>query len=508
MRGRRSIALLLTAALLLLSACGEQEAPDETESQAPAVETQSPQKMEFALCCDPAAALDPLSTSSSLHLALSGLVYEGLFHLDSSFQAQPLLCESWSVSDDGLTWTFLLREDVLFSDGTPLTAAHAAASLNTARSSQRYASRLAEVTAVKAVDDRTLTVHLSTPLAALPARLDIPITLPGDDVAPLGTGPYAYDQSGDGLSLTANTLWWQEETQPLSAIPLRAVSSGSDQVAAFSTGLCSAVVSDPTSTNALVYSGSYETWTCATTSMLYLGFRCSGGWCADPVLRQAVSQAIDRASLCSDLLSGYADPSALPLSPSSALYDADLADALDGSLSQAEELLTAGGYSRSEDGTLLSGRRAVSLTLLVNSENPFRVPIAEAIAQSLSQLGITVTVTALPWSEFTAALARGDFDLYLAQTTLTADCDLSALLTGSLNYGGFSDGAVSALLAAYRAEGSQSAASALFAALGEEVPFAPICFLRSAVLTRWGTVSNVSPTQQNPFFQFCAWTFS
>ena len=501
----RLSALLSVCSLLLLTACTPAAEEPTPSLPTPGVEEESPRQVEFALCYDSSQPLDPLSTANTVNLALAGLVYEGLFELDQTFTARPLLCDSYSVRADGLVWTFVLRSDVTFSDGTPLTAAHAAAALNTARRSGQYASRMTPVTAVKAVDALTLTVTLSTPVAQLPALLDIPITLSGPEDAPLGTGPYAYARTEDGLKLTANPLWWQGHSLPMDSIPLRAVSSAGDQVAAFDTGLSSVVSSDPTSTNALGFSGSYETWTAPTTSMLYLGFRCSSGQCADPVLRRAISMAVDRDTLASSLFSGYADAASLPVSPASPLYDTQLADALRGSPAQAIDLLTGGGYTLSQDGTLLKWRKAVSLTLLVSSENSFRLAAARSIADSLSALGITVTVKALPWPDFLNALQRGDFDLYLAQTKLTANFDLSALLTGELNYGGYWNSDINALLAAFRAAGDQSSASALYTALAGESPFTPLCFTRTAVLARWGTVSGAAPTQQNPFYHFYTW---
>lgn len=501
-------ALLLVCSLLLLTACTPAEEVPSPDVSSPGTEDSTPKQVQFALCYDSTQSLDPLATANTINLALAGLVYEGLFELDEHFSPQPLLCDGCSVREDGLVWTFTLRPGVTFSDGTPLTAAHAAASLNAARRSELYASRLAPVTAVKAVDEITLTVTLSTPVALLPALLDIPIVLSGSENAPLGTGPYSYETTGDGLALVRNARWWQTRELPVETIPLRAVSSAADQVAAFDTGLTSAVLSDPTSTNALGYSGSYETWTAPTASMLYLGFRCSGGLCADPVLRRAIGLALDRDTLSASLLSGYADPAVLPVSPHSPFCDAELASSLAYSSGRAAQLLAEEGYILSEDGTLLKWRKPVSLTLLVNSENAFRTAAAQAIADSLAALGITVTVKALPWSEFVAALQRGEFDLYLAQTKLTADFDLSALLTGELNYGGYWNSDVHFLLAAFRAAGDESSAAALYTALAADPPFTPLCFVRTAVFTRWGMVSGVNPTQQNPFHHFYTWELS
>lgn len=83
----------------------------------------------------PGSSLDPLSTADQSNLDVAALVYEGLYQLDSAFEAQPVLVQSSTVSADGLIWTVTIRGDVVFSNGEPLTAQHVADSLQRAKSS-------------------------------------------------------------------------------------------------------------------------------------------------------------------------------------------------------------------------------------------------------------------------------------------------------------------------------------------------------------------------------------
>ena len=85
----------------------------------------------------------------------------------------------------------------------------------------------------------------------------------------------------------------------------------------------------------------------------------------------------------------------------------------------------------------LNTGRTRTVTLLVNQENTFKVSAAEHIAQALSDFDLQIQVEALPWEEYAAALAAGNFDLYYGEVRLPANWDLSALVGtgGSLNYG-------------------------------------------------------------------------
>ena len=171
---RNILAALLTAALCLgLAACGPAPEPEPTPTPTPSV-SPSPEAAEFALACYPEAGFHPITGSNRTNLALGGLLYEGLFALNGQFQPQEALCASASVSADGLQWSFIPRSGVTFSDGSPLTAAEIAVSLNLARTSPLYSARFAGVTDIAAANGM-VTVTLSRANGALPALLDIPI---------------------------------------------------------------------------------------------------------------------------------------------------------------------------------------------------------------------------------------------------------------------------------------------------------------------------------------------
>ena len=146
--GRRRIFLLLLSAALALSlaGCGQAEPPSAsgTDFSSAAKEEQAiPASIPFTLAFYPEYTLHPARAANRANLTLGSLLYEGLFSVDASFQAQPLLCSGYTVSEDGLTWTFTLREGITFSDGTPLTGTVAAQALRAAMApDSHYAQRL------------------------------------------------------------------------------------------------------------------------------------------------------------------------------------------------------------------------------------------------------------------------------------------------------------------------------------------------------------------------------
>ncbi len=328
----------------------------------------------------------------------------------------------------------------------------------------------------------------------MPLLLDIPLAL-GTGARPLGTGPYLLTDSGGSLSLTARPGWWGDSgSLPVREIRLASLTKPDELVSAFNSGEVSLIDVDLTGTSELGSSGSYQVWDYPSTDLLYLGFNASQGLCRDPAVRRSIARAIDRDALAETIFARHAAAAAIPLHPVSPLYNEELAKRL----SYDPSILT---------GLELKGR---PLTLLVNIESTAKSAAANEIARQLQEAGLRVTVERLPWEEYTAALTARDFDLYLGEVYLTPDFDLSALIApgGALNYGGWEDGVISGLLSAFRtAEGElrQSAASSLYRYLCQQAPIAPICFKNGSVLTQYGRLDQLNPTQYNVFYDLSQW---
>lgn len=487
--------ILAAAAAVLLTACGGEE---PAETTAPPEETVAPISLPFSLPYYEDASLHPITGSSRTNLTLAPLVYEGLFEVDDRFEAAAVLARSWQRDESGRVWTIQLKE-AFFSDGSAVTGEDAAASLELAQNSRRYGARLSNIRSVTG-EGKEVTITLYRPHGDLPVLLDVPVIREREEGLPLGTGRYLYAEEGGALTLkAAGDL---PEGLP-EEIALTALRGADDLIYAFDTKDVSLVVTDLTGTNTLGFSGGYEVWDHPTTTMLYLGFRTNGGICRDPVMRQAISAALDRETVVNVLYARHARSAVLPVSPVSAYYEAVAVEMPENANEYAAGLLKEAGYSL-EGGTLYQGRRAVSLTLLVSTDNAFRLSTAEYLAGELGKLGLEVTVEKLPWQEYTERLVRGDFDLYLAETMMTADFDPEPLIgsAGVLNHTGWKDSRTDALLEAFRAaEGSErmTAAAALYQYLQTQAPIAPICFKEQTVLTQWGQITGLTPTRGDPF---------
>lgn len=395
MRQKGWMALALAGVLLLGGCSGPEEVPVPTLRPTPtAAPEKAEQGVEFVLPCDPEAGFHPITGTNRLNLTLAPLLYRGLFSVGREFQAEKDLCESYTVSPDGLTWTFRLTA-AAFSDGTTMTAGEVVDSLELARRSDRYRERLSDIKSLGA-EGETVVVSLQRPNGALPVLLDIPIIKEGEDPQrPLGTGAYAL-QEDEELCLVA-----REGAQvPVTVIPLRPVKGGDDLIYAVDAREIFLVDTDMTGTNALGYSGRLETIDYPTTTLLYIGCNLSAGPCREPELRQAIALTLDREEITERYLAGHAVAAALPVHPALPGYDASLASRWQRDPERARELLEGSGWVADGEGGLIRRRESLELRMVVNQDNTFKTAVAETVAEGLERLGIRVTLDRLAWEDF------------------------------------------------------------------------------------------------------------
>ena len=341
-------------------------------------------------------------------------------------------------------------------------------------------------------------ITLAAPNSGFLTLLDIPITKANTEhqLAPTGTGPYLFISGEEGNYLQANAEWWQGKPLPVQTIRLEDTKDRDTARYLFSSRRIELLTIDPTDNMAAV-TGQSETASRPTAILQYIGFNTASPVFGDPAVRAAFSRGVPRGSTAEAQLAGLALDAQFPVSPAADLYPKDLERVY--SRDDAMTALTAAGQNTGE---------TKELTLLVNEEDMFRRTSAQYIAENLTMLDWHITVQALPWEEYLAALAAGDFDLYFGEVRLTANWDLTDLLgtAGALNYGGFTDPAMDALLLTFAAAGDQTAAFRVLASqLLSSAPIAPVCFKSYTVLTHPGVVEGMGPSVSSTFFGVENW---
>lgn len=513
---RRKMLLLLLAAVLLLSCfgCGgkqEDDAPDDAGQQE---ETASGSDGKFTINYAATDSMNPYLAGNTLNLTAGQLVYETLTEVDETFTARPKLFTAWTTEDNA-EWTFTVDTSRVFHDGHLLTPADVLYSLQYAKNSDLYSARLHAVQEVTAPDESTVCIKLSAANSQLPALLNVPVLENNASGSyPAGTGPYRY--AGDGASLVKFENHPDAASVPVDTVYLQEFVSMESIIDAFEDSLLDLAMNDPTGGMDLSFGGIHETRQYSTTNLQYVGINTNSTFFSAPERRAALQRAIDREHAVS-LMQDCAVASALPVHPVSPLYNEKLAESVSYDLEACKRALDAcdvmdyDGDGMREMRSGDNDYQEIRLSFLVCSDNIQKNAIVKKMKEDLTGVGLTVQVTALPWEDYMRALKNGGFDLYYGEVKLTADFDLSRLLSGggALNYGGVTNPEYAEKIRAYLeapAERRAEACDAMLQYILENAPILPVCFEKHEVCTHRGVVGGFAPTQYNLFHNFTNWT--
>lgn len=510
---KRLIPILLCAALLvgLLSGCVvENSGTYLPTGNALVMEGQDPDSVnptqsevqELTLVYYPDEPLNPLTSNDYTNRVLFSLVYQGLFSVDSGCEAHPMLCQNYRVSPDNKTWTFYIT-DATFSDGTTLTIYDVLASLEAAKESKYYSGRFIHVREMALSDDGGIVIKMDTAYEDLPLLLDIPIVKESEVEAaiPLGTGPYALEDSLTGAHLRKVFSWWCSASvaatdESITLVVGESPSQIRDEFEFYDVGL---VCADPYSDNYADFRGDFELWEIDNGVFLYLACNVKysqNGIFSDTSVRSLLTYAIDREALIAKNYNGFAKAATLPASPSSPYYSATLAE----NYAYDPVKFMAGLSSHSSVTT--------SLRLLVNKDDTMRLRTARSIAEMLTDLGLPTETYEQSTNGYYTAIQRGDYDMYLGQTKLSPNMDLSAFFGpwANISYNGISDTPIYNLcLDALDNHGNYYN---LHKAVAEDGRIVPILFAGYAVYATRGLLSDLSPSRDNVFFYTRNWTMA
>jgi peptide/nickel transport system substrate-binding protein len=412
---------------------------------------------------------------------LCALVFEGLTRIDEHNEVVPLLAEQWRVSDDGLTYTFALRDSVRWQDGEPFTAEDVVFTIGLLQSEDLvpgspYADLWRSVE-VAAITPYTVQFRLTesyapfldyTTIGLLPKHLlgDVPpaeLAAHAFNYGPIGTGLFTVDASTatpERLVLIANRyhrLWAQTM---LDQIEFRFYPSFERVLEAYASGQVmglSCILAEDLDRARAMPDLQLLSAHLSGLSMVLLNLNnAEAVFFQDQRVRQALLYGLDRQGLVDTVLDGQGLVIHSPIMPQSWAYDTTV-EPYPYDLERAVQLLEEAGWmlpdpsplapvESSPDAVLPRAKRGEPLAFtMLTTDVPDRVALAYAIAKQWGELGIRVEVEAVSLSELMEDHLRPrDYDAALVQWKVRTDPDPyplwhSTQAESGQNYGGFVD---------------------------------------------------------------------
>ncbi|REJ17658.1 MAG: ABC transporter substrate-binding protein [Caldibacillus debilis] len=376
------------------------------------------------------------------------VIFSGLTKPGKDLTPAPNLAKEWSVSKDGLVWTFKLRDDVKWHDGEPFTAEDVAFTFNEIVLKKELgsngASNYKALDHVEAVDDYTVEFHLKNPWAALPAYLGFnsgilpkhifegkdPWNLTSfNKEKPIGTGPFKIGKyvSGQSVELVPNPDYFDGEPY-LDKVVYKILPDANTQVVqALSGELDIFVLEDMASLERIKKAGHLTIIPSDITRYFWIALNQKHEKFQDVKVRQAFLHAIDRQAIIDTVLKGYGKIAHSAITPNLKAYYTDEVTKYEYDPEKAKQLLAEAGWRDTDgDGILDKDGKPFTVAFEVAKQGNLE-QIAQMVQQYLKDIGVDIKLSTLEWNAMIEKhVIKRDFEMTLNWWSYPDDPDVFA----------------------------------------------------------------------------------
>jgi peptide/nickel transport system substrate-binding protein len=417
--------LVIVVMAVFAAACGGNTEPAEESSGGD--ELQVAQEL-IVLTGSDASTFDPHFCTDSATEIFNKNMYNNLVRFNSEMELVPDLAESWSVSEDNLTWTFKLRQGVKFHDGTPFNAESVKVSfervLNPDTGSPRR-SVMEIIDKVEVVDESTVNITTKTPCGSLLQQLAHPVAAIisptaldtyGEEYSshPVGTGPFKFVEwkIGEELVLERNEDYFDNPPQ-VAKVYFRVVPEDATRSLLLESGSADIAMRLPvTEVERLEGNAEISISESDTVMTMYVALNNNKGALKDARVRQALNYAVDKSVIVNDILGGLATVADAPISPYTWGYASIGTYPYD--VEKAKQLLDEAGYA---NGLELELWTPVGRYLMDTQ-------VSENLQAQWAEAGINVKIRQWEFQALMSEVKKGEFDMVLlGWSPSTGDAD-------------------------------------------------------------------------------------
>ncbi|PYG89907.1 peptide/nickel transport system substrate-binding protein [Ruminiclostridium sufflavum DSM 19573] len=473
----------------------------------------------------PIDTLNPILTNNRYVQDFLGLIFEGLYKLDTTGQPVPVLAKSSVLSEDGLTMTVYLKDDIKWHDDMSLKPEDVVFTINTIMDSKNgsvYIENVRNISSVSAGEQNSVVIRLKQPYSFIKNELTFPI-IPMHrfinekisdkkskvNLLPIGTGPYSFGSydTESSLKLRQNENWWNSSgggdsndtssavisTPYISTVEIKILSNLNAANNAFQTRDIDVLPADYNEFRKYIGRTDITLKRYTGKNYEFLSLNLKRGPLSDKRVRNALNILINKKQLIDTAASGIAVAAEIPVMPSSWIYQ--LKDFEQGNdFKKAQELLSQSGYVFDSDKNAYlkkTTKKPLELKLIVNDDNSLRYNAAKEVASQLSKKGIAVEISKIPWADVSKTMKNGNYDMALMGYRLSSIPDLSFAysadgISSGLNVAGYSNPNVDNLLKSILSENNSEEQKASFIKLldiiTEDRPYIGLYFLNESVM--------------------------
>lgn len=462
---------------------------------------------------DAFSTVDPHNLSLNSDIMLSRQVYEPLYWINDEGEEIPMLATEYSVSEDGLTWTFQLREGVTFQNGDPLTAQDVVYSYERCFDNAYMQEKVEAIDSVTAPDDSTVEMHLKYQFSPLMEKIAaIGIVSQSfaeanmDDQGLLGfnacgTGAYSVKEAIPDVSITleAYSGYWGGEA-PIKTLNFEQITDETTAVTAFEAGEID-VMSIPSANWAQISeSGQYNTDSRPSNHVVYLIFNTEAAPFDNRELRQAIAYAINREDIIAVAADGLADP-ATSLATSYMLGYTEDHMTYEYDPEKAKELLAEAGYP---DGLDIGSMKTMS--------GSYFEKVMQVVQSQLAEIGITSTIEGMDGNSLVEDCITGNFTLADMGQNLSLDYDFlktyfNEEYINGLNMARVSDSQIQELFKQGASTTDREERLAIYQEIEdltqELCAYVPLYNLQTT--TAWNKDLNYTPSVTGVLYKDCSW---
>lgn len=428
----KKLSVIFLTAILALTGCAK---PSE-DSGAGDESTPSASGKEIAIGVTSFAdTLEPTEQYFSWVISRYG-VGEGLTRFDANGEIVSSLAEEWHISEDNLTWTFKIRENVKFSNGDVMTAELVKASLDRTFEMAPRAHTFFEPEAIT-VEGQNLIIKTKTPSAVVPGGLADPLFLiihtgvDNSNIAmqgPICTGPYVFETFNptEFAVVVKNENYWGKAV-PLDKVTLKVINDQSTRSMALQAGEIQIAYNLKTENIAEFEGSDKVTYDSLESLRSTYAFMNQNGALKDLALRQAFIRALDKETYTGIVLKGGATPGKAPIPPTLDFGFDELKDENAYDPEGAKKILADAGYKDvNGDGYVESpSGEKIELNFVVYTSREELGIYAQAAQMSLKEVGINVKLNVVSYETLLDMRDSGSYDLLIWNVLVgnTGDCE-------------------------------------------------------------------------------------